>query len=235
MTITENGHKPDELVIPQAKIPDWMNATAIAIVGHRGTGKTALACHLLDEVDGRKPVWVYQHPKPELIDSRGWHNMYRLETLYDLDNVVVWLDEPQLSIQKLDKRSNDGLQRLLSIARHRDLTLVLSTCDTRWITRALESYIDRWLVKDIDITLAKQGSTLKRIYQKYAVCDPTEVRLKRSEYLDYSWESSGPIEKRTFSPPSWFDDSWSKPYSLKHENGAETATDVATEPRQVTG
>lgn len=203
--------------------PPWMKATAIAIVGHRGSGKTALAYSLLDSVKDR-PVWCYQHPKPELLAERGWRQMHRLEQMEDIDNAVVSLDEPQISIQKLDKRANDGLQRLLSVARHRDLTLVISTCDTRWITRALESYIDVWCCLDVNPMLVKQGSLIKKIISKYVVVDIEGFRLQRGEFLLFGRDYENLDGKTKFSKPEWFDDRWSKPYALVRESATETAT-----------
>lgn len=197
---------------------DFLRSTAVAIVGVRGSGKTALACHFLDTIKDR-PVYVYAHPRPELIEERGWIPMKRLETLYEIGNAVVWLDEPQITIPKLDKRANDGLQRLLSIARHRDLTLIFSTCDTRWITRALESFIDAWAVCDIEPRLVKQGALIKKIIQRYVVCDPEEFALRPGQYLAYarkypSFDSSSP---RTFDLPEWWDERHSKPYAIPQE------------------
>lgn len=198
----------------------WLRASAIAIVGHRGSGKTACACELLDSIDDR-PVFVYQHPKPDLLAERGWKQMYRLEQMYEIDNAVVWMDEPQITIPKLDKRANDGLQKLLSIARHRDITLVTSTCDTRWITRALESYIDCWLVKDVEARLVKQGALIKKIIQRHVVCDVDEFRLSKPQYLFYGRDYPQMDGLHSFEMPWWFDERWSKPYSV--------AMDVLTE------
>lgn len=210
-----------------------LHTTCIAILGDRGSGKTALACHLLDVVDDR-PVYVFQHPKQELVIERGWLNMYRLEQLYDVDNVVVWIDEPQLSIPKLDKRANEGLQKLLSIARHRDITLILSTCDSRWITRALEAYVSVWLLKDTEPRLLKQGSLAKQIIRKHTIVDPDEFHLEPWQYLAYYRhmpELDG--EPHVFKRPEWWSDAWSKPYSLKTPVAVETATKVATNGRKV--
>lgn len=201
----------------------FLSSTAIAIVGERGSGKTALACHLLDQVTTR-PVHVYQHQDPDLIASRGWKQMYRLEQMYDIDNAVVWMDEPQISIPKLDKRANEGLQRLLSIARHRDITLILSTCDTRWITRALEAFIDCWLIKDVEPRLVKQGALMKKIIQRHVIVDPDEFRLPPHQYLFYGRHFDALDGLHEFRLPEYFDESWSKPYRSK-----ETATKGATE------
>lgn len=200
------------------------SSTAIAIVGERGSGKTALACSLLDSIRDR-PVYVYRHQRPDLIATRGWRQMYRLEQLYDVDNCVVWIDEPQIAIPKLDKRANDGLQTVLSIARHRDITLVLSTCDTRWITRALEAYIDAWFILDLEPALVKQGSIIKKAIKRHVIVDPDEFKLNKGEYLFYGRRFPEKDGKHHFELPGWWSEEWSKPYAIRHE---ETATDIAT-------
>lgn len=199
--------------------PPWLSSTAIAIVGVRGSGKTACACYLLDKVKDR-PVYVYQHQVPELIESRGWKQMYRLEQLYNISNSVVWIDEGQITIPKLDKRANDGLQRLLSIARHRDITLLMSTCDTRWITRALEAYVDSWLVLDIEPALVKNGSIVKKLVKRHVVVDPDEFRLNRGEFLFYDRRHPEWDGMHRFELPEWFDADprWSKPYSVTDDS-----------------
>lgn len=210
----------------------WLDSTAICIVGERGSGKTALAYDLLSRQS--KPVYVFNNPKPQLITDLGWRNMRRLEEMYDLSNVCVWIDEPQLTIPKLDKRANEGLQRLLSIARHRDLTLIISTCDTRWVTRALESYIDVWIVKDIEPMLVKQGSIVKNIIKRFVMCDVDEFRLEPNQYLVYArnFPELGAGEERglqTFERPEFFTEQHSKPYSV---SAPKSATNGASEPRQ---
>lgn len=202
----------------------WLNSSAIAILGGKGSGKTALSYYLLDKMD--RPVYVYDNPKPELVEGRGWHNLYRLETLYSLEGAAVWMDEPQISMPVGNKRANEGLQRLLSIARHRDITLMFSTCDTRWVTRALESYITAWIVKDVEPSLVKQGALIKKLIKNYVVADVDEFHLEPSEYLFYDRHRPELDRKHTFQLPTWFTDEHSKPYSLEKK-----PADVAPEPR----
>lgn len=210
----------------ETEAQQWLRSTAIAVVGERGSGKTAFACHLLDQVKDR-PVYFYQHPKPELLAERGWKQMYRLESLYDLHNAVCFVDEPQLTLPKLDKRANDGLQKLLSIARHRDLTLIFATCDSRWVTRALEAFIDVWFCKDVEPRLLKQGGILKRIIQKHVICDVDEFRLARHQFLAYARNYPELDGLGEFQAPEWFDERWSKPFSLtKTENCDKVAPKV---------
>lgn len=190
----------------------WLDSSCIAIVGARGSGKSSCAYHLLGQMT--KPVYVFAHPKPWLITERGWGVLHRLEEMYDIGAAAVWIDEGQLTIPTGNKRANEGLQKLLSIARHRDITLVLSTCDTRWITRALEAYIDVWLVKDIDAGLVKNGSTIKRIIKRHVIIDPDEFHLRPDQYLQFGRDWPEHDGLHTFAQPEFFTDEHSKPFSV---------------------
>lgn len=208
----------------------WLDSSAIAVVGGKGSGKTALCYSILDQMD--KPVYVFDNPKPHLIRDRGWNVMYRLEEMYDMQGCVCWLDEPQLTIPTANKRANEGLQKLLSISRHRDITLLISTCDTRWVTRALEAYIDIWIVKDIEAKLVKQGAIIHKIIKKDVVIDSDQFRLEPHQYLMYARRFPALDGRHTFELPEYFTDEHSKPYSMvKVETAVESATDVATKVR----
>lgn len=203
----------------------WLDSSAIAVVGHRGSGKTNTACWLLEQMN--KPCYTFDHPRPELPESRGWKNMYRLEEMYKVHHCAVLLDEPQLTLPKLDKRANEGLQKLLSIARHRDITLVIATCDSRWITRALEAYIDCWLIHDVEAKLLKQGSLAKKVIQKYVVCDTDEFRLDKGDFLFYGrdYPAMDGLHHAELLP--YFDENWSKPWRI---GATEVRPEVRPEP-----
>lgn len=211
----KNGHTAEK---------SWLDSSAIAVVGARGSGKTALSYKLCTDIAATgRPVHVYRNPRPELIRERGWNHMQRLEEIYDVHHCAVWVDEIQLTIPTLDKRANDGLQRLLSIARHRDITLIMSTCDTRWVTRALESWIDVWLVKDIEISLVKQGSMLKKIARRHVVVDVDEFRLRPEQYLFYARDFPEQDGLHEFEMPKFFSDAHSKPWAIRDESATVTA------------
>jgi hypothetical protein len=223
MTLTTtNGHKPDEIVFggPTDAVQegaDWLTSSAICVLGHRGSGKGALSCHILDH--SPKPVYVFGHPTPQLVEERGWKPLWRLEELYRLGESTIWIDEGQLTIPKADKKANDGLNKLLSIARHRSMTLLLSTCDSRWVTRALESMVDVWLLKDCEAQLLKNGSMAKKLIRKHVVMDPDEFRLEKPEYLFYSRDHVELDGLHVFDKPDYFDDRWSKPWAVQNREG----------------
>lgn len=195
---------------------DWrkiaQSVKSIAVVGSTGSGKTGLVYSLL--LDFTKDVYVFRHPKPKLIEELGYKLMRDLEELEGLKDCVVWIDEPQLHLKNYEKKSNDTLMKLLSMCRQLDITLIISTSDTRFINRGLESYIDVWAVKDMDWELAKNGSMVKNIIKSNSFISWEGLRLKVEEYIFHSrrfHESNG---KKTFELPDFFNEEYSKPFKV---------------------
>lgn len=217
-------------------LQECLHTSCLCILGHRGSGKSAFAAYLLSQVKDRD-VYVFDHASPELIEEQGWKNLYRIEEIYRLQNCVIWADEVQLTIPTLDKRANEGLAKLLSIARHRDITLILSTSDSRWVTRGLESWVDCWAIRDCEASLLKNGSLAKKVIKKFVVVSPEEFRLEKNEYLFY-YRARPDLDGMHENPlPDFFDLRWSKPFSLAlqeerkarivvEQNGAKVAQKV---------
>lgn len=204
---------------------NWINQVkSVAIVGESDSGKTALTYKLLDHAD--KPIYVFGNPREHLIKERGWNVLYDLGEMEYLSNCVLWADEIQLFIKTYDKRANDGLRRMLSIARQRGITLIITTNDTRFITRGLESYIDVWLIKDIEIMLIKQGSMIKKILKKYILIDEDGFRLNKNEYIFHSRKLYKLNKKYTFTLPKYWTEEHSKPFSLE-KTPPISATNIA--------
>ena len=210
---------------------DWIDkANSILIVGRKRSGKTALAYKLLE--NSKKPVYVYGNPKPELIRALGYDVLYSLEDLERCQNITLWIDEVQLFLKHYDKTHNSALQRLLSISAHRDITIILSTSDTRFINKALESYIDVWLVKDIEVMLVKRGSMIKNIIRKYALIDEEGFRLNNNEYIVYSINFQEINGRFTFKLPNYFTEEHSKPFRIANESANEIKNKVRIKLRK---
>ena len=206
----------DEIVEYMKPKNDFVNnVTSIAVIGKRRSGKTALVYHLLR--NAKKEVFVFRHPKPKLIRKLGYRQMYNFEELERIQNAIIWIDEPQLYLRGKAKKTNDGLMSLLSISAQRDNCLILSTSDTRFINRGIESYIDVWLIKDIETKLVKQGSMAQKIIKANCLIDAEGFKLKKPEYLFYSRDHPELSGVHTFKKPTFFNDNYSKPYAIKKE------------------
>jgi hypothetical protein len=184
----------------------------IALLGNGGSGKTALVYHILNH--NKKPVYVLKHPNKSVLAQHGFNMMYSLEEFEHLKDCMVWIDEPQLHIQIYDHHANEVLQRMLSIARQNNITLILSTCETRFVTKGLEPYIDVWVVKDIEPSLVKQGSMVKKIIKDNVFIDINGFKLEKNQYIFYSRNLKQYNGKHGFVKPSFFDDRHSKPYRV---------------------
>lgn len=192
---------------------NWQTCKVVAVVGHTGSGKTASCFNILDSMKERKK-YVVDHPFPEALAETGVENIGSLN-FEDVSDSAVWIDEPQLVFPKGEKKSNDALMMMCSLARQRDITLIFSTSDTRWINRGMESYVDTWLIKNLDFNLVKQGSiTQKIIKQKYYNIMPNTFKLKVSEGILYCPSQMDRPIKVDIPLPSYWSEKLSKPYKF---------------------
>lgn len=203
---------------------DWKQISksvkSIAIVGRTGTGKTAIAYKVLESFN--KEVYIFRHPNIRLLNERGFRQLYELSAVEHLKDCVIMIDEPQLYIPSYETKANAVLMKLLSLCRQRNITLVIATSDSRFINRGLESYIDVWIVKDLEFDLVKQGSIIKKIVKNNAFIIVDGFSLELKEYLFYSREFNCFNGKHTFELPLYFDERYSKPYNIQNETAKES-------------
>jgi len=185
------------------------NIRVLIVYGGTGTGKTALAFSILQKF--KKPVYIYKHPNKKLITSMGYIPIETLEILNNKNGIIIYIDEPQIHLPKYDKTSNDMFEAICSLARQRDITLIISTSDTRWVNRGLESYVTHWAIKDIDPKLIKNGSTAKNIIKDFCI-NFDDFKLEIDEYIFYSRKDDQHNGKYRFQKPIYFDDKLSKAY-----------------------
>jgi hypothetical protein len=204
---------------------DWNKAKVIAVVGHTGSGKTASCYNIMDSMKGRSK-YIVDHPFPEALAGTGIENIPNVN-FEDVCDSAVWIDEPQLVFPKGEKKSNDALMMMCSLARQRDVTLMFSTSDTRWINRGMESYVDTWLIKNLDFNLVKQGSiTQKIIKQKYYNIMPSSFRLENSEGILYSPSQLERPVKVNIPLPRYWSEKLSKPYKFSTQKISEVFGNV---------
>lgn len=184
-----------------------------SVVGTTGSGKTALVFSFLDYYKKQGiDVYILRHPNPKMIEAQGFKNLYSIEDIQSMKDLVLFIDEPQLLLPSYKKRNNDLMLNLFSLVRQRGIKLILATSNTRYINKGIESYVDTWVIKDIDYQTTKNGSTIKHIISENALIDPRGFRLKVDEYLIYNRQFPALSGKQTFKLPSYFNDDWSKPY-----------------------
>lgn len=189
----------------------------IAIYGDIGEGKTALAYKIIEILKG-KTVYFMKHPKPYLIEPLGYKNLNSLEELERLQDVIVYWDEPQLTVPIYDKKTNRVIAKVCSLARQTNTTLIISSSDTRVFTKHNESYFDLWLIKDVDYEMVKNGSKIKKAIRNNCTLEPEGFRLERNEFVSESRKLIGFNGKHTFKLPKMWSEEHSKPYRNGERN-----------------
>jgi hypothetical protein len=144
----------------------------ILIAGKRGSGKSALGFRLLENVhaeSGRPAaeLGVRAAVLPRWISA--------IEDVEDVENgAVVLVDEGAVSFSSRESMSgkNKELGKLLAIARHKDLTLILITQNT--------GMIDKNVLNLCDTIILKEGSLLQQQMERDAM---KEMYRKAGEAL----------------------------------------------------
>ena len=192
--------------IPELKV--------IFITADTGEGKTRLGYRVCEQLKKKLPVYLFKHPLKNKVDKLGFKNMYSIDELEDLNNICLWIDEPQIVFPKYEKRGNIILNRLLSLSRQKDITLILSTSDTRYITASEEFYVTTYLIKKIDYSMIKRGSKIRSIVNDLKTITPEGYvdNIKSDEYVFYNRKLKKLNGKHRFKTPSFFNEELSKPF-----------------------
>lgn len=199
----------------------------IAIFGDTGTGKTALAYKIIEQFKN-KQIYFMKHPNPEIIEKLGYKNLTSLEEIERIQDAVIYYDEPQLSVALYDKKSNRIIANVCSLARQLNITLIISSSDTRVFSKHNEAYFDLWLIKDVDFEMVKQGSKIKKAIRNNSRFEPAGFRLEKDEYLCESRKLREFNGKHTFKLPKKWDENHSKPfYQSAKESPNKTAKESA--------
>ena len=93
------------------------NVRTIAIYGNCGSGKTSLAYNIINIMKEGKQVFFLGHPKPELIEKMGYHNLDSIETMERLQDCILYIDEPQLILPIYANKGNKIISQICSLAR----------------------------------------------------------------------------------------------------------------------
>lgn len=210
-----------------------------AIYGEIGEGKTSLAYTIINKIKDKRDVFFLKYPNPKLIEELGYENLDSLELIENLENCILYIDEPQLHFKIYDKRSNSIIGKICSLARQKNIILIISTSDTRVFTKHNESYFDAWCIKQLDYSMVKRGSKIKKILENSATFDPSGIILDKNEFLfDRKCKDAERSKRRIssefngryiFAEEDYFTEKHSKPYKEFWEpKDTSTATVSAT-------
>jgi hypothetical protein len=177
-------------------------STIVLIAGRRGSGKSALGFRLLENINAKanRPSYVLgvrQAVLPNWIDS--------VEDLEEVHNGgVVLVDEGAISFSSRESmnKKNKELGKLLAVARHKDLTLILITQNT--------GMIDKNVLNLCDIILLKEGSLLQEKMERGVMKDiyksadaefgklPNDERQKHVYVFDSEFEGVCKVDLPSF-------------------------------------
>lgn len=209
---------------------ELQNLKTIAIYGAIGSGKTALAYSLIDKLKKhKKAVYFFNHPKPEIIEKLGYENIDSLERLEEIQDCILYLDEPQITLPLYNKKANRIIAQICSLSRQLGITLIISTSDTRVFTKANEAFFDTWVIKDLDYDMVKNGSKIKKIMQKNATFDASGLRLNKNEFLFETRNNSRLNGLHTFEMVDYFNNNHSAPYRHDEKTANKVPNEVPTE------
>ena len=204
--IQNKNQKMDFSSLAQKKI--------ILVFGDTRSGKTALSFKILEAINRKKRVYIYNHPFPSAVNLLGFKNIANLTDLGRLSDCAVYLDEPQISFPCEDKRANSYLSKLYTLCGQRSITLILSTSESRWVTKGTEAFVNSWFIKDCEAELLKNGSKIKNIIKQNSTFGLLDFRLNVEEFLFYDrTEMNG--GKFVFELPHFWHEIFSKPYKVR--------------------
>jgi len=143
----------------------------VLIAGRRGSGKSATAFRLLENIhaSNKRPCYAIgpkQNNLPAWITSIG--------SVEDAKNGgVILVDEGAITFSSRNAMSdaNKDLAGLLAVARHKDLTLILITQNT--------GMIDNNVLRLCDTLVFKEGSLLQERFERSAIKDLYETANKQ--------------------------------------------------------
>ncbi len=180
----------------------------LLIIGKRGSGKTALGFTLLELLSGKRqayylgklklPWWIKQVNIIEEIKN----------------NSLVLVDEAALSYSARESmsKSNKFLSKIMAIARHKNLTLIIITQNS--------AMLDLNILRLADTVLFKEPSLLQSKFERKSIgdlfkkADNSFHEIKDKDKKKYAYilddEFEGIIK---FNLPSFWNEKISKSYS----------------------
>ena len=188
----------------------------VCILGDTGSGKSCLSHRVADEKakDGRD-IYVFKHQRPDLL-PKNYKVLHQWGMIEHLEHCVLLLAEPQLVIPRHDHHANDGLLALFSLCRQRDVVVIIDTSDTRYVTRGIESYVSAWMIKDIEPSMVKQGSMVKKIIKDNVLLDIDGFRVAVNQFV-YHCRAHPEFEGRhSFTKPAYWSETLSTQFSQRN-------------------
>ena len=173
----------------------------LLIVGKRGSGKTAFGMKMIETFareTGRKCyVLGFEHAK-----MPGW--LKKAGVIEDIpNNSVALLDEGAVLFSSRDamKNPNKELGKLMAVARHKNLTLIIITQNS--------ALVDLNVLRLADTLMLKEPSLMQATFERKAVKEMYEKvskmfqKKENKEQLTYIWDDDFEGLVRSNLPNFW--------------------------------
>lgn len=180
----------------------------VLIFGKRGSGKSALGFRILENIYGKTrrnccALGIKKELMPKWI-----HSIDDVETAPN--GAVILVDEGSISFGSRESMNikNRELSRLLSVARHKNLTIIFITQNTGLIDRNVLKLTDTLFIKEGSLLqLEMERAEIKKMYEN-AKKEFVKLKGEKNKYV-YIIDSDfiGTIEH---SLPSFWSESLSK-------------------------
>ncbi|MBI2449380.1 AAA family ATPase [Candidatus Pacearchaeota archaeon] len=178
------------------------------IIGKRGSGKTALGFKILESLGGKRrayylgkaklPWWIKQ---VELIDNVK-------------NNSIVLIDEAAIaySARESMSKSNKFLSKIMAIARHKNLTLIIITQNSAMLDLNVIRLADTLLFKELSLLQSRfERKSLTDLFKKV---DTAFDKIKEKDKKKYFYVIDDEFEGMlTFSLPKFWSEKISKSYA----------------------
>lgn len=183
------------------------------IIGRRGSGKTSLGFKLMEffhyKSKGERKCYIVGYSRTRL---PGW--IKKVESVDDApENSVVLVDEGAIGYFSRDsmRQANKVLSKIMTIARHNNLTLIIITQNSAMIDVNVLRLADALIFKEPSLLQSRfERKALKDMFEKVApLFDGMEDAVKNFYVWDDDFEGL-----LTYDLPMFWSDDISK--SFKH-------------------
>lgn len=180
------------------------NSLILLILGKRGSGKTAFGMKLAElfHIETKKNVYTLGYESAEL---PAW--LKKVDSIDDIpNNSIALLDEGAVffSSRESMKNPNKALSKLMAIARHKNLTLLLITQNSGLIDVNVLRLADTILLKEPSLLQSKfERKAIKEMYEKV---EPFFKDKQNKKAYVYVWDDDFEGMLKSGLPSFWTDD-----------------------------